>query len=84
MLVIAFVRGCLILHNLIIQLGEADIEFQEQLVAEGHFRVLDAVEDRCGDPYSVLQQVETEGQKFRRQVMTVLFDSLSSTAVRRP
>jgi hypothetical protein len=87
---IFFIRCCIILHNLIIMLEGSDFNstFRERLLAVAPIipNIIDDTDSGGSDNElrEVRRRVETAGQKFRRQVMTRLFNSVSSGAVRRP
>lgn len=84
----------MILHNLILRLegGDFDPIFREHLYEAGRGyprpRIPNVADD--GDAHSddeleeARRRVETEGQRFRRQIMARLFNSEASGAVRRP
>lgn len=72
-----------------------DPDFRERLCEAGRRypapRILNATDDEGSvgsssddDLREARQRVETEGQKFRRHIMTRLFNSALSGAVRRP
>ena len=87
-----FVRCCIVLHNLILRLegGEFDPDFRDHLCETGRHNV-DPFPENDDDDGDLNDQelpgprrhAETPGQQFRRQVMTRLFNSPSSGAVRR-
>ena len=92
---IAFVRCCIILHNLILRLEGAGFDpvFRERLYEAGRRYPVPRLpgvtddEDIDGSDNGLREarrRVETEGQRFRRVVMGWLFSSESSGAVRRP
>ena len=70
-----------------------DPDFRERLREAGRgypvLRILNATDDEGSvgsddELREARRHVETEGQRFRRRVMTRLFNSPSSGAVRRP
>ena len=92
---IAFVRCCIILHNLILRFEGRSFDplFRERLYEAGRGypapRIPDVANDQDLDGsddglQEARQRVETEGQKFRCVIMGRLFSSESSGAVRRP
>ena len=92
---IAFVRCCIILHNLILRLEGAGFDpvFRERLYEAGRGypapRPPGVADDENFDGsdnglQEAQRRVETEGQRFRRVIMGRLFSSESSGAVRRP
>lgn len=90
---VMFVRCCIILHNLVLRIeeGDFDADYREQLYRRGRDRERmrdDSSDESSGDGEEAdlrraRRRLETEGQRFRRRVMTRLFDSPSSGAVRR-
>jgi hypothetical protein len=87
-----FVRCCLVLHNLILRLegGQFDAEYREHLCEAGRDIAPLRPDIDDGDDASEDQElrrarrrVDTPGKRFRRELMTRLFDSLSSGATRR-
>ena len=85
-------RACIILHNLIIRIegDTVDEQWMEELLecgrAEG--RGADADGENESDDGDNLTQARrrllTPGKRFRLKLMSDLFDSLHSGAVRRP
>ena len=82
---IIFIRSCIILHNLILRLegGTFDAGFREWLVSSGTQNLQDMADGDSDEPRVGQRRAETEGQRFRRRLMTLLFTSESSGAVRR-
>jgi len=86
-----FVRCCLVLHNLILRLegSNFDADYREQLCEAGRRDVtLPGIDDELSDQADqglprAQRCAETPGRWFRRQLMTRLFDSPSSGAIRR-
>jgi len=95
MCVLIWLRGCIILHNLIIRIeeGNVDEDWREELYEAGRENQVrdDGVEtDSDGDDESEEAELRrarrrhtSDGQRFRRHVMDSLFDSPHTTAVRR-
>ena len=89
-----FIRCCIILHNLILQIegGTFDAEFCEELCEQGQegFQLPQDVDSDFEDPADDdnLRQahhaLEMDGIRFRRVMMKWLFDSPYSTATHRP
>jgi hypothetical protein len=91
-----WIRCCIILHNLILQVeaGNINSEWREELyrnwvsVEGGEHRrreelgLDDESEDET-DLQRARRQVMSDGQRFRRRVMNDLFNSPTSGAVRR-
>lgn len=84
-----FIRSCIILHNIIIRLegGHYESSFREELYQTG-WEDWNPGSDEGADLSdeelrAARRRIETPGQRFRKQVMTRLFDSSSSGAQRR-
>ena len=88
---IMFVWCCIILHNLILHIegGDFDADYREQLYNGGRDQNgslssdEESDEDEDADLRRARRRLETAGRKFRKRVMTRLFDSPSSGALRR-
>lgn len=92
---IMWIRCCIILHNLIIQLERDAVDkewrqemYNEWYAREGaahrlHFNREDLQQDSDNADNIPRRRAMTEGERFRHRVMNSLFDSPTSGAVRR-